>query len=169
MQTQNKGVFFWMRNISDWQAKSENTTANLSFSILLNCLNEPVCIIIKWLFGIPNKGQQSNNPQKILKHEAKADIEFRSSIYYSMLLNTEIRFHFNGLRLSNRVNWERMNHLHELIYLCIYILSLIYAPHCRKLHDMNSLLRKSYNSKMASDCSYEQMNRCRNICPNCSQ
>lgn len=118
-----------MRNISDWQAKSENTTANLSFSILLNCLNEPVCIIIKWLFGIPNKGQQSNNPQKILKHEAKADIEFRSSIYYSMLLNTEIRFHFNGLRLSNRVNWERMNHLHELIYLCIYILSLLYMHH----------------------------------------
>lgn len=122
-----------MRNISDWQANSENTntttTANLSFSILLNCLNEPVCIIIKWLFGIANMGQQSNNPQKIRKHEAKANIEFLSSIYYSMLLNSEIWFHFNGIRLSNRVNWERMNHLHELLYLCIYILCLLYMHH----------------------------------------
>lgn len=38
------------------------------------------------------------------KHEAKANIEFLSSIYYSMLLNPEIRFHFNGIGLSNRVN-----------------------------------------------------------------
>lgn len=69
--------------------------------------------------------------QMTVWHEAKANIEFMSSVYYSMLLNTEIRFHFNGIGLSNNVNWESM--------ILSYHLSLIYALHCRKLHDMNWL------------------------------
>lgn len=50
-----------------------------------------------------------------------------SSVYYSMLLNTEIRFHFNGIGLSNNENWESMNHLHKLIYLIIYLLYMHYT------------------------------------------
>lgn len=132
-----------MRNISDWKSKRENTSvntstiANLSFSMLLNDLNEPVCIVIKWLFGISNMGQQSNNPEKkhanmnqrlIMHFQVVFTIACYLILKYdSSLMESDCLIFTCKLRKYESSAWS---HLSVPVY-------TLYAPCCRKLHYMN--------------------------------
>lgn len=71
-----------------------STTVHSSFTVLLN-YQANVCIVFKPPFDISNLKHRStvNNTRKeICKHVAKALVELQClcSIYYSLLLNTEI-------------------------------------------------------------------------------
>lgn len=132
----------WMHDlhfsITDRQRKNissnTSTTVHSSFILLLN-YQANVCIVIKSPFDISDPKHRStvnNTLKEICKHVAKAHVKLEClcSIYYSMLLNTEIWVHFNGIGhyiSTCTVIWARMNHLMSSS------IHAVYAAHCGKL------------------------------------